>query len=224
MLLGTGLGDTNNSAVASGTRDAHQGPRGPSPVESSTLWLSTPTGHLNVEKTNRMLFSETPFCPVPSFPASVTKATIQPDVEAPHLDRTPNPFWPRPRSPPVHRQVLWIQLQSILALLAPAPDPSNSLSSCSHAARSPALPHASRQRKLEDVSYDVTPFKSSSPQRPVFPHFPTAGSATPHLTPLQPHWAPSCSSASLFGKRPTSGLPSVHVTVPQRPPSLPHLG
>lgn len=90
-----------------------------------------------------MLFSETPFCLVPSFPASVTNATIQPNVEAPHLDRTPNPFLP-PHSPPVHRQVLWIQLQSILALLAPAPDHSNNLSSCSHPAYSPALPHASR--------------------------------------------------------------------------------
>lgn len=176
-----------------------------------------------MEKMNHMLFSKTPFCPVPSFPASITNATI-------HLMWRPHtwtglqiPSCP-PCSPLVYWQVLWIQLQRILALLTPAPDHSDSLSSCSHPTYSPALPHASRQRKLSHMSYDVTPFKTSSTHRSVTPYFPTASSTTPYLTLLQPHWAPSCSSASLFCKCPTSGLPSVHVTVPQRPPSLPRLG
>lgn len=65
-----------------------------------------------------MLFSKTPFCPVPSFPASITNATIH-LMWRPHtwtgLQIPPCP----PRSPLVHWQVLWIQLQSILALCSP---------------------------------------------------------------------------------------------------------
>lgn len=81
-MLRSGPDDTRSSAVASGTRDPHWGPK-------LCRGHSTLTGHSTVGKTDLVLFSKTPLLPRPSVPASITDTTVQPDMEPLHLDRIP---------------------------------------------------------------------------------------------------------------------------------------